>query len=191
MTMDLGLLGGEMRMLMDEGVVYMKSPMFDRVGTDWVSIDPSKLSPSRRRRSAGSVPARPTPPRTRVSSPACSTSRPPARRRSAACPRSTTRARSTTKAVQNFGDVVGEDVDDATKEQLEAAVDQFEALHRRAIPFEMWIDEENLPRRMKISMDFGDLVPGSDEAKMDMTVDYRTSASPCTSRSRRSPRSRT
>ena len=35
MTMDLGLLGGEMRMLMDEGVVYMKSPMFEDVGTDW------------------------------------------------------------------------------------------------------------------------------------------------------------
>ena len=46
------------------------------------------------------------------------------------------------------------------------------------IPFEMWIDEENLPRRMKISMDFGDLVPGSDEAKMDMTVDYSNFGEP-------------
>ena len=31
---------------------------------------------------------------------------------------------------------------------------------------------------MKISMDFGDLVPGSDEAKMDMTVDYSNFGEP-------------
>jgi len=39
------------------------------------------------------------------------------------------------------------------------------------IPFEIWIDGQGLPRRQRISMDFGDLVPGTEGASMDMTID--------------------
>ena len=40
MTMDLGLLGGEMQIVMDGGVVYMRSPAFADAPTPWVSMDP-------------------------------------------------------------------------------------------------------------------------------------------------------
>ena len=33
-TMDLGMLGGEMEILMDDGVMYMRSPVFQDAGTD-------------------------------------------------------------------------------------------------------------------------------------------------------------
>ncbi len=46
MTMDLGMLGGEMQMVMDDGVVYMRSPVFENAGTEWVSMDPSKMDPA-------------------------------------------------------------------------------------------------------------------------------------------------
>ena len=46
MTMDLGMLGGEMEILMDDGVMYMRSPVFQDAGTDWVSMDPSKMDPA-------------------------------------------------------------------------------------------------------------------------------------------------
>ena len=75
--------------------------------------------------------------------------------------------------------MVGEDVDPATKEQLEAAVKQFEALGiDEKIPFEIWIDEEGLPRRQSITMDFGDLVPGAGDASLEMTVDYSAFGEP-------------
>ena len=60
-----------------------------------------------------------------------------------------------------------------TRKQLEAAVEQFESLGiDEKIPFEIWIDEEGLPRRQRITMDFGDLVPGAEDASMEMTVDF-------------------
>ena len=40
------------------------------------------------------------------------------------------------------------------------------------IPFEIWIDAEGLPRRQRITMDFGKLVPGAEDASMEMTVDF-------------------
>src|SRR6185503_3140688 len=46
MTMDMGMLGGEMQIVMDRGVVYMRAPMFQDAGTDWVSMDPSKMDPA-------------------------------------------------------------------------------------------------------------------------------------------------
>ena len=69
--------------------------------------------------------------------------------------------------------MVGEEVDAAANEQLEATVEQFESLGiDEQIPFEIWIDDEGLPRRQRITMDFGDLIPGTGEASMAMTVDY-------------------
>ena len=77
------------------------------------------------------------------------------------------------KVLGGFADVVGEDVDAETRKQLEMVVEQFESLGiDEKIPFEIWIDEEGLPRRQRISMDFGDLVPGDEAASMKMTVDF-------------------
>jgi len=47
MTMDLGLLGGEMQVVMDGGIVYMRSPAFADAPTPWVSMDPEKMDPAR------------------------------------------------------------------------------------------------------------------------------------------------
>jgi hypothetical protein len=181
MTMDLGILGGEMRMLMDEGVVYMKSPTFQNAApTEWVRIDPSKLTPEQAAQ-VGGFGAGTTDPAAYAGLFA-GVFDVKAAGEEEIDGVSTVHYRGTidlTKVLQNFGDVVGEDVDAATKKQLEAAVDQFEALGiDDSIPFDIWIDEESLPRRMKISMDFGDLVPGSDEASMDMTVDYSNFGEP-------------
>jgi hypothetical protein len=58
-------------------------------------------------------------------------------------------------------------------------VEQFEALGIDAkIPFQIWIDDEGLPRRQRITMDFGDLVPGAGDAQMEMTVDYSAFGEP-------------
>ena len=175
MTMDLGALGGEMRMLMDEGIVYMKSPTFQNVAdTDWVRIDPSKLSPEQAAQ-VGGFGAGTTDPAAYAGLFAGVLDVKAAGEEEIGGV-STVHYEGTidlSKVMENFGDVVGEDVDPATRKQLKAAVDQFETLGiDDRIPFDIWIDEESLPRRMKISMDFGDLVPGADEASMDMTVDY-------------------
>jgi LppX/LprAFG-like lipoprotein len=181
MTMDLGMFGGEMRMLMDEGVVYMKSPTFQDVApTEWVRIDPSKLTPEQAAQVGGFGAGTTDPAAYAGLFAGVFDVKAAGEEEIDGVP--TVHYRGTidlTKVLQNFGDVVGEDVDAATKKQLEAAVDQFEALGiDDSIPFDIWIDEESLPRRMKISMDFGDLVPGSDEASMDMTVDYSNFGEP-------------
>jgi hypothetical protein len=177
MTMDLGMLGGEMKMLMDEGVIYMKSPTFQDAPTEWVRIDPSKLTPEQASQFGGGFGAGTTDP-TAYAGLFAGVFDVKAAGEEEIDGVSTVHYEGTidlSKVLQNFGDVVGEEqgVTEEQEDQLKAAVDQFEALGiDDSIPFDIWIDEESLPRRMKISMDFGDLVPGEDEAKMDMTVDY-------------------
>ncbi len=83
------------------------------------------------------------------------------------------------KVLEGFTDAVSKDVDAATKEQLGMVVEQFESLGvGEKIPFEIWIDGEGLPRRQRISMDFGKLVPGAEEALMEMTVEYSNFGEP-------------
>ena len=181
MTMDLGLLGGEMEMVVDDGVIYMRSPAFDRLApTPWVSMDPAKMDPEAAAQFGGF---------------GAGTTDPSAYaglfagvfdvRASGAADIdgvATTRYVGTidlAKVLEGFADVVGEDVDAATKEQLEAAVEQFDALGiDEKIPFVIWIDEDGLPRRQRITMDFGELVPGTEEALLDMTVDYSAFGEP-------------
>ena len=181
MTMDLGLLGGEMEMVVDDGVIYMRSPAFDRLApTPWVSMDPAKMDPEAAAQFGGF---------------GAGTTDPSAYaglfagvfdvRASGAADIdgvATTRYVGTidlAKVLEGFADVVGEDVDAATKEQLEAAVEQFDALGiDQKIPFVIWIDEDGLPRRQRITMDFGELVPGTEEALLDMTVDYSAFGEP-------------
>jgi hypothetical protein len=174
MTMDLGMLGGEMEILMDGGVMYMRSPMFQDAGTEWVSMDPSKMDPAAAAQFGG-FGAGTTDPSAyvglfagvfdvRVSG------------EEELKGVATTRYVGTIdlkKVVKGFSDVVGEHADAATKKQLKAAVKQFESLGiDEKIPFEIWIDAEGLPRRQRITMDFGKLIPGADEASMEMTVDF-------------------
>jgi hypothetical protein len=174
MTMDLGMLGGEMQIVMDGGVVYMRSPVFQDAGTEWVSMDPSKMDPADAAQFGG-FGAGTTDPSAFVGLFA-GVFDVRASGEQDLKGVSTTRYVGTIdlkKVLEGFSDIVGKDVDAATRKQLEVAVEQFEALGiDEKIPFEIWIDEEGLPRRQRITMDFGDLVPGAEGASMDMTVDF-------------------
>jgi hypothetical protein len=174
MTMDLGMLGGKMEILMDGGVMYMRSPMFQDAGTDWVSMDPSKMDPAAAAQFGG-FGAGTTDPSALVGLFAgvfdVKVSGEVELRGVL-----TTHYVGTIdlkKVLKGFADVVSKDIDPATKKQLKAAVKQFESLGiDEKIPFEIWIDAEGLPRRQRITMDFGKLVPGAEEASLDMTVDF-------------------
>ena len=174
MTMDMGLLGGEMEILMDGGVMYMRSPMFQDAGTEWVSMDPSKMDPAAAAQFGG-FGAGTTDPSAFVGLFAgvfdVSVS---GEQELGGVP--TTHYVGTIdlkKVLKGFTDVVGEDADAAVKAQLKEAVKQFESLGiDEKIPFEIWIDAEGLPRRQRITMDFGDLLPGAEGASMEMTVDF-------------------
>jgi hypothetical protein len=180
MTMDLGMMGGEMEMVMDDGVIYLRSPAFEGAPTPWVSLDPSKMDPAAAAQFGGF---------------GAGTTDPSAYAGLFAGVFdvkdsgdadidgvATTRYTGTIdlqKVLEGFAEVVGEDADAKTTEQLEAAVEQFEALGIDGrIPFQIWIDDEGLPRRQRITMDFGDLVPGTGEAQMEMTVDYSAFGEP-------------
>jgi hypothetical protein len=174
MTMDMGLLGGEMQIVMDHGVVYMRAPMFQDAGTDWVSMDPSKMDPAAAAQFGG-FGAGTTDPSAYVGLFAgVFDVKAAGEEELEGVP--TTHYVGTIdlkKVLKGFSEVVGKDADAATKNQLKAAVKQFESLGiDEKIPFEIWIDAEGLPRRQRITMDFGKLVPEAEEANMEMTVDF-------------------
>ena len=174
MTMDLGMLGGEMQLLMDGGMVYMRSPAFQDVGTEWVSMDPSKMDPAAAAQFGGFG--------TGTTDPSAYVGLFAGVFDVKASGEQDLNGVSTThyvgtidlkRVLKGFSDVVGEDADKATRKQLKEVVKQFELLGiDQRIPFEIWIDGEGLPRRQRITMDFGKLVPGAEEASMEMTVDF-------------------
>jgi hypothetical protein len=174
MKMNMGMLGGEMEILMDGGVVYMRSPMFQDAGTDWVSMDPSKLDPAAAAQFGGFGPGTTDPSAFVGLFAGVFDVKVSGEQELKGVP--TTHYVGTIdlkKVLKGFADVVGKDVDAATKKQLRAAVKQFESLGiDKKIPFEIWIDAEGLPRRQRITMDFGKLLPGAEEASMEMTVDF-------------------
>jgi hypothetical protein len=174
MTMDMGMFGGEMEIVMDDGVVYMRSPVFEDVGTEWVSLDPSKIDPAAAAQLGGFGMGTMDP--SAYIGLFAGAFDVKASGEQELDGVSTTHYVGTidlAKVLEGFSDVVGEDVDAATKEQLEMAVEQFRMLGiDKKIPFEIWIDEDGLPRRQRITMDFGDIVPGTEEASMEMTVDF-------------------
>jgi hypothetical protein len=173
MTMDLGMLGGTMQMVMDGGVVYMRSPTFQEVGTEWISMDPSKMDPEAAAQFGGLGAGTMDPSAFVGLFAGVFDVRASGEQEIDGV--ATTHYVGTIdlkKVLESFSDVVGEDADAATREQLEMALEQFESLGiDERIPFEIWIDAEGLPRRQRISMDFGDLVPGSEDVRMEMTVD--------------------
>ena len=174
MTMDLGMLGGEMQMVMDGGVVYMRSPVFSDVGTDWISMDPAKMDPAAAAQFGGLGAGTTDPSAFLGLFAGVFDVEAAGEQELEGIP--TTHYVGTIdlkKVLEGFADVVGKDVEAVTRKQLEVAVDQFESLGiDEKIPFEIWIDDEGLPRRQRITMDFGDLVPGAEQAKMEMSVDY-------------------
>jgi hypothetical protein len=180
MTMDLGLMGGEMEMVMDDGVIYMRSPAFEGAPTPWVSLDPSKMDPAAAAQFGGFGAGTTDP--SAYAGLFAGVFDVKASGDADIDGIATTRYTGTIdlqKVLEGFADVVGEDADAKTTEQLEAAVEQFEALGIDGkIPFQIWIDDEGLPRRQRITMDFGDLVPGAGEAQMEMTVDYSAFGEP-------------
>jgi hypothetical protein len=175
MTMDLGMLGGTMRLVIDEGVIYMRSPMFPNVDTEWVSMDPAKVDPAIAARFGGGFGAGTTDPSAFLGlyagvfdveeSGTQELDGVPTTRYAGSIDLGT--------VLDRLPDVAGEDLDGAAREQLEMALQQFRSLGiEEKIPFEIWIDDEGLPRRQRITMDFGDAVPGTEDASMDMVVDY-------------------
>jgi hypothetical protein len=174
MTMDMGMFGGEMEIVMDDGVVYMRSPVFEDVGTEWVSLDPSKIDPAAAAQLGGFGMGTMDP--SAYIGLFAGAFDVKASGEQELDGVSTTHYVGTidlAKVLEGFSDVVGEDVDAATKEQLEMAVEQFRMLGiDKKIPFEIWIDAEGLPRRQRIRMDFGKLVPGAEDASMEMTIDF-------------------
>jgi hypothetical protein len=180
MTMDLGMLGGEMQVVMDDGIVYMRSPAFADAPTPWVSMDPEKMDPATAAQFGGFGAGTTDPSAYAGLFAGVFDVRDSGQAELDGV--STTHYVGTIdllKVLEGFPEMVGEDVDPATKEQLEAAVEQFEALGiETKIPFEIWIDDEGLPRRQGITMDFGDLVPGAGDASLEMTVDYSAFGEP-------------
>ena len=180
MTMDLGLMGGEMEMVMDDGVIYLRSPAFEGAPTPWVSLDPSKMDPAAAAQFGGFGAGTTDP--SAYAGLFAGVFDVKASGDAGIDGIATTRYTGTIdlqKVLEGFAEVVGEDADAKTTEQLEAAVEQFEALGIDGkIPFQIWIDDEGLPRRQRITMDFGDLVPGAGEAQMEMTVDYSAFGEP-------------
>jgi hypothetical protein len=181
MTMDLGMFGGEMQILMDDGIVYLRSPAFqDAAPTEWISMDPSKMDPAAAAQ-LGGFGAGTTDPSAYAGlfAGVFDVKASGEREIDGVATTHYVGTIDLKKVLQGFSDVVGEEVDAATKEQLAAAVEQFESLGiDEKIPFEIWIDEEGLPRRQRITMDFGDLVPGAGEASMELTVDYSAFGEP-------------
>jgi hypothetical protein len=174
MTMDLGMLGGEMQILMDGGVVYMRSPAFQDAGTEWVSIDPAKMDPAAAAQFGGFGTGTTDPSAYIGLFAGVFDVKASGEQELEGVP--TTHYVGTidlNKVLVGFSDVVGKDADAATRKQLKAVIEQFESLGIDAkIPFSIWIDEEGLPRRQRITMDFGKLVPGAEDARMEMTVDF-------------------
>lgn len=56
---------------------------------------------------------------------------------------------------------------EGTEEEIDALRTQLETLGDESIPSEVWIDEDGLPRRMKLSMD---VEAGGQSADMDLTI---------------------
>jgi hypothetical protein len=174
MTMDMGALGGKMQVLMDDGVMYMRSPIFQDAGTEWISMDPSKMDPAAAAQFGGFGAGTSDPSAYLGLFAGVFDVRDSGEQQLQGV--STTHYVGTIdlqKVLEGFADVVGKDVDEATRKQLQMMVKQFESLGiDEKIPFEIWIDEDGLPRRQRISMDFSDLVPGDEAASMQMTVDF-------------------
>jgi hypothetical protein len=179
-SMDLGMMGGEMDMVMDGGVMYMRSPAFTKqTGTEWVSVELAELNPAAAAQFGGLGGT--TDPSAYVGLFAGMIDVEVAGEEAIGGV-ATTHYHGTIdigEVLRRFPEVFGDDVDAATRKQFESAVKQFESAGiDDEFPFDIWIDEEGYPRRETFSMNFSGLVPGADEATMEMTVDLSAFGEP-------------
>jgi hypothetical protein len=185
MSMDLGMLGGSMDMIVADGVVYLRSPAFSGTGTQWVSMDPSRMDPATAASFGGGFGGGGfggmNDPSTYVGLFAGVVDVETVGRETIGGVR-TTHYDGTIdvgEVLRRLPEVLGDDVDRATLRQLREGVRAFEALGADArFPFDLWVDDEGYPRRETFSMDLGDLLPGDEEATMDMRVDFSAFGEP-------------
>jgi hypothetical protein len=186
MSMDLGVLGGSVDMVVADGVLYMRSPMFSGSGirTEWVSMDPAKLDPAMAAQMSGGFGGTNDPSAyvglfagvVRVEEDGTET----------IGGFDTTRYRGTIdieEVLRRFPDVIGKDLEAETRRQveegLERTLEQFETLGVDGrVPFVIWIDEEGYPRRQVITMDFTGIAPGGEDASMRLRADYSAFGEP-------------
>lgn len=180
MSMDLGMLGGSIDMVMADGVVYMRSPMFSGAGitTEWVSMDPAKMDPAVAAQLGGGFGGGTTDPSAYVALFAGAVEVRAAGAESIDGV-ATTRYRGSIdiqEVLRRFPEVLGDDLGARARRRLERGLEQmlaqFESLGVAArMPFEIWIDDDGYPRREVVSMDFSGLLPGTEEAAMQMRID--------------------
>jgi hypothetical protein len=179
LTMDLGMLGGSMDMIMVGDVIYMRSPMFPDVDTEWVSFDPSKMDPATAARFGGMGTGSMDP--SAYAALFAGAVHVAERGTEEIGGVTTTHYAGTIdleKAIAGFAKVMGEDADPAAVAQLEQAFGQLEQLGLGRMPFEAWVDEAGRLRRQRFTMDFGSLLPGADAASMEMTIDFSAFGEP-------------
>lgn len=186
MSMDMGALGGSIDMVVADGVMYLRSPMFSGSGirTEWVSMDPAKLDPAMAAQMSGGFGATNDPSAyvglfagvVQVEEDGSE----------AIGGVDTTRYRGTIdiqEVLRRFPDVIGKDLDTETRRQVEQALErsleQFETLGVDGrIPFVIWIDGDGYPRRQVITMDFTGIGPGGEDASMRLRADYSAFGEP-------------
>jgi hypothetical protein len=179
MSMDLGVLGGEVDMIVDGTVTYMRSPAFaQQVPTEWVKMDLAKVDPKAAAQLGGGGMVDPSA-YVNLFAGAVDVSEGGTEEVGGVA---TTRYEGTIdmrKAVDRFPAILGREAGTSARKALQESLDQLEALGVDAeVPFEIWIDDEGLPRRQRIAMDFGGLVPGAEDASMEIQVDFSAFGEP-------------
>jgi hypothetical protein len=173
MSMDLGMLGGSMDMIVDGGTIYMRSPMFSDVGTEWVSFDAEAVGAATGS-SLGGLGTGSMDPSAYAALFAGAVH--VAERGTEEIDGVTTTHYVGTidlaKAIGGIDDVIGKDAGRDLVKQLEEAMDQLGGMGLDRIPFEAWIDGAGRLRRERITMDLGSMIPGAGDASMDMTADF-------------------
>lgn len=173
MTMDLGMLGGRMEMLTDGTIVYMRSPGLTQafgVKTEWVSMDTEALAGAAGNPLGGLGTGQLDPSAfIGLFAGAVHVKRTGDERIDDV---TTTRYEGTidlAKVLGGFAEVVGTDAD---AEQVRRGLLQLKLMGLGDIPFSVWIDDEGLLRKERLTMDLG-MIPGAPtEAGMEIEATF-------------------
>jgi hypothetical protein len=170
MTMDLGMLDGTMEVLTDGTIIYMRSPGLTQafgVKTDWVSMDTEALAGAAGNPFGGLGTGQLDPSAfVGFFAGAVHVKRTGVERIDDA---TTTRYEGTidlAKVLGGFAEVVGTD---AGAEQVRRGLLQLKLMGLGDIPFTVWIDEEGLLRKERLTMDLG-MIPGAPK-ETGMTIE--------------------
>ena len=179
MTLDVGILGGSIHMVVADGVVFMRSRMFAVPPGRWVSMDLTELDPAAAPELGGLMNgttdssaylalfagARDVEPRGREQIERTTTTR-------------YTGLIEVAEVIEGIEQVLGDDVDDPAIRALEASIDQLRALGVETIDFSVWIDDDGLPRRELLTMRYSELAFGDGEARAEVRIDYSAFGEP-------------